>query len=236
MGSPDLPPAHRSVQLQTLPSDVKSVSGPQVAVHVATTFNDPIEHPFSPLSALTVNTTVPNRFRVEARVVSIHPRGMAGSVALVQHHCIKCRRQYVESTSCRIYQLIGSSFSSTYCQSCNDIDLNRAELRYRFIAILEQGDHTLPVIIADEDAAEFLPPLPPLSTSTNPNDHRKTQQRIKEASAQVLDVLLGARQDGERPRPLIHFAVETYEVRQKDKGAMKGVVVSRVFGMRCGPP
>ena len=139
------------------------------------------------------------------------------------------------NASCQLYELTEGSFGNAYCQSCNDIDLNRAELRYRFIAILEQGDHTLPVIIADEDAAEFLPPLPPLSSSTNPNDLRKTQQRIKEASAQVLDILLGARQDGERPRPIIQFAVEMYEVRQKDKGTIRGVVVSRIFGMRCGP-
>jgi len=124
------------------------------------------------------------------------------------------------------------SFGGAYCQSCNDIDLNRAELRYRFVAILEQEDHDLPVIVADEDAVAFLPPLPPLSTAGNPNDHRRTQQRIREASAQALDVLLGAKQDGERPRPIVDFSLETYEVKRKEKGEIRGVVVSRVFGMQ----
>jgi len=105
---------------------------------------------------------------------------------------------------------------------------------------LEQDDQTLPVIIADEEAAEFLAPLPPLSLFTksnphaNPNDQRKTQQRIREASAKAHDIMLGAKQDGERLRPVIDLSLETYEVRQKEEGGMKGVVVARVFGMKCG--
>ena len=120
------------------------------------------------------------------------------------------------------------SFPGGYCQSCNDVDLHKAELRYRFVALLAQDDLTVPIIVADEEAAAFLPPLPPMSTSTNPNDRGKTLQQIREASAQTLDILLGAKIDGVRPRPVIDLSVEMYEVRQKEKG----VVVLRVFGMK----
>ena len=98
--------------------------------------------------------------------------------------------------------------------------------------MLEQGRDTLPVIIADQDAADFLPPLPPMSASTNPNDERRTQQRIREASARVHDTLLGAKQDGERTRPTIDLSLEILEVRQGPKE--KKVIVARVFGMTCG--
>ena len=108
------------------------------------------------------------------------------------------------------------------------MELIRAEFRYRFIAILEQNADTLPVLFADEEAARFLPTLPPL----DPNDNRKIQQSIREASLRVSDILLGAKQDGERVRPLIDFTVEVYEVKHKNKGMNKGIMVARVFGMQ----
>lgn len=89
------------------------------------------------------------------------------------------------------------------------------------------------MIIADEEASDFLPPLPPLAPTTDPNDTRKTQQRMREASARVHDIMLGAKQDGVRPRPTIDLTLQTYEVQRKEKGLLRSIVVARVFGMKC---
>ena len=121
-------------------------------------------------------------------------------------------------------------FNKPYCQSCNDDDLEHAQLRYRFVAIIEQADVFLPIIISDEDAEAFLPALPPLSASTNPNDGKKLQIRIKEASEKVDQTLLGSRMNGERVRPVIDWSLETYSIKANAKSD-EAYVVARAFGM-----
>ena len=76
-------------------ADIINAARPQLATHVATIHNDPIEHSVSLISDILTNNTIPNKFRVQARVHSIISRGVGGNDLLIQQHCTKCRRQYV---------------------------------------------------------------------------------------------------------------------------------------------
>jgi hypothetical protein len=179
------------------------------------------------------NRLVPNRFRIRARVRSLFSRGLSGNETFVQKHCGHCRR----------------SFDKPYCTSCNDTSLTHAAMIYRFIALLESSPSdakqvTLPVIIADDDAEAFLPPLPPLDGSTNPNDMRKKEKQVQGCCDEVEKVLMGGKVDGERVRPVIEWGVESLVLRPPGQGKGKGkgngkmgagkegkVVVYRVMGM-----
>ncbi|EIW68525.1 hypothetical protein TREMEDRAFT_62986 [Tremella mesenterica DSM 1558] len=141
----------------------------RLATHLRTIHTDPIAHPLSTLEDILGNGTVPNRFRVRARVKSVHPRGLPGGF-------------------------------------------------------------TLPVVIADEDANGFLPPLPPISTTSNPNDQRKTAAQLRRICAQVDTILLGPKMDGLHSRPLVEWTIQTF-LASPPRGQGEGVVVGRVFGM-----
>lgn len=95
--------------------------------------------------------------------------------------------------------------------------------------------------------ASFLPGLPPLTPSTNPNDATKSQRQLSHISKSVSDLLLGPRLDGVRTMPVFDWSVESYVVKLPKgftapggkvsgqpgagAGAGRGVVVWRVFGM-----
>ena len=64
----------------------------RLATHVSTKFTDPIEHATQTISGILANGTFPNKFRVKARVVSVHGRGIKGNDTYVQKHCGHCRR------------------------------------------------------------------------------------------------------------------------------------------------
>jgi len=88
------------------------------------------------------------------------------------------------------------------------------------------------IIIANEAAAEFLPPLPPLVASTNPNDKKKMDTRVREANRAVEDMLLGAKMDGQWSRPIIDWSVETVEQEMVHAGGWRRVVKHLAMGMK----
>lgn len=69
-----------------LPSDVPT------ATHLLTIFNDSVDHPIKTIDEVLANGSFPNKFRVRARVKSIHTRGLAGKETFVQKHCGHCKR------------------------------------------------------------------------------------------------------------------------------------------------
>ena len=127
-------------------------------------------------------------------------------------------------------------FADDYCKSCNDTSLSRASYQYRICALLSphhppSSDFDslaeppeFPVLIADEEALAFLPPLPPLQPSTNPNDARAIDRQIQACTKEAFDLLMGNKMDGERARPGIRWSLETYTAvkRRKGKGKLKG--------------
>lgn len=68
-----------------------------LATILKTTYTDDVDHPLSTFEAVLNNRSVPNKFRVRARVKSIISRGLGGMEKglLVQAHCAKCRRQCI---------------------------------------------------------------------------------------------------------------------------------------------
>ncbi|WWD21862.1 hypothetical protein CI109_106350 [Kwoniella shandongensis] len=195
------------------PAIAPAAASPRLATHLGTTHTNPIDHPLSTIAQILANQLTCNKYRLHARVKSLHTRGLQDNDTFIQTYCRHCR----------------SAFKGTWCKSCNDTDGKKAEWRYRFLAILEDESGEMAVIVADEEAAEFLPPLPPYDTSTNPNDIGKTKRRRKELSDQVENILLGAKMDGQRPRPIIDMSVEVYEVTKK--GSEGSILVGRLFGM-----
>lgn len=67
----------------------------QLATHLFTTFNDPVDHPESTIADILSNRTFPNKYRVKARVIAVHTRGVPGNTTFVQKHCHHCRRRCV---------------------------------------------------------------------------------------------------------------------------------------------
>lgn len=144
----------------------------------------------------------------------------------------------------------------SYCQSCGDVDMGHASWQYRFVAILEDSEAIIPVLIQDEEAvrpkhtgcfwlrwhderltgqARFLPALPPLSASSNPNDARKTLRQLEGINKGVCDVLQGAPMDNVRPQPYIDWTIASCRV-PVPKGYVgphgeREVVVWKAFGM-----
>ncbi|WVF70377.1 hypothetical protein IAT40_005167 [Kwoniella sp. CBS 6097] len=222
----------------------------QFATHISTLHLNPVEHPVSTISEIRKNRTLPNKYRIHARVKSLHPRSIVGSDSFVQPYCNHCRATFKHGW--------------TSCKSCNDEDGKKAEWRYRFVAILQEVDadgtagEEMAVIVADEEAAEFLPPLPPYSTRTNPNEIARTNQRRSDISGQVYNILQGCKMDNIRPKPIIDFSLMVYildkpmpgpgprngsrarsrsesESAGESERASKGqsVIVTKVFGMKC---
>jgi hypothetical protein len=125
----------------------------------------------------------------------------------------------------------------------------KAAWRYRFAVILEDEHHTLPMLICDDEAVRpsmgfsgsptdrqehFLPPLPPLSPSSNPNDHKKNARQIAATTKKVVEILQGGAMDSIRPRPWIDWTLQSMVV-STPKGYVgkgeKGIVVYKAFGM-----
>jgi hypothetical protein len=82
---------------------------------------------------------------------------------------------------------------------------------------------------------KFLPSLPPVSPSTNPNDQKKTKRQIEETTSRVMGVLQGGMMDGVRPVPYIDWTLQATIVNAP-KGHVgargeKGIVVYKAFGM-----
>lgn len=116
-----------------------------------------------------------------------------------------------------------------------------AEWRYRFVAILQEPKlgptaseaATLPILIGDDEAALFLPGLPPLGRAGNPNDERKVKERLRGICEEVDKLLLGAKMDGKRPRPVYDWTIESYEPEVEGTNAGQLPIVYRAFGMRA---
>jgi hypothetical protein len=77
------------------------------------------------------------------------------------------------------------------------------------------------VIIADEEAAAFLPALPPLTPLTSHNEIRTIERQIADCSKETYSLLLGSKMDGERVRPAIRWSVESYTARRRQHGQGK---------------
>ncbi|WWC58937.1 uncharacterized protein I303_101482 [Kwoniella dejecticola CBS 10117] len=202
---------------------------PRLATHIKTVHTDPTEHPISTIKDVITSSTIPNKYRIIARVKSIHSRNLENNDTLVQTYCKHCK----------------NAFKGSWCGSCNDSEGEDAEYRYRFVCTLEDqndGEDELACLVGDDEALEFLPPLPPYSTSTNPNDLRKAEIRRKELSGQVYNILQGAKMDGVRTKPFIDMSLEVYHIlkpRPTNAGNGDGelggegekIVVARMFGM-----
>ncbi|OCF33972.1 hypothetical protein I316_04318 [Kwoniella heveanensis BCC8398] len=245
------------------PSSYGNIRPLQLATHISTVYHDPIENPLSTISQIHSNRTLPNKYRIRARVKSLHPRSVIGNDSFVQSYCKHCRATLKHGW--------------TFCKSCNDEAGNKAEWRYRFVAILEEVDRDgvvrdeMAVIIADDEAAEFLPALPPYSPTTNPNEIARMNQRRSDINGQVYNILQGCKMDNVRPKPVIDFSLMVYRVdkpmprlglgpgarnrngsrarsRSESAGGVsergngngngneregESVIVAKVFGMKC---
>lgn len=86
------------------------------------------------------------------------------------------------------------------------------------------------MLVDGKEAEEFLPPLPPIQHTTNPNDAKKQETTLRENREKVDSILLGAKMNGQRPRPIIDWTMEAYIV--PTKGNKGSVAALRVFGMK----
>ena len=69
-----------------------SLSDVPMASHLSTTFTDDVDHQINSIAEVLSNSTFPNKFRVKARVKSIHTRGLPGKDSFVQRYCSHCKR------------------------------------------------------------------------------------------------------------------------------------------------
>lgn len=207
-----------------------------------TTHTDAAAHPRSTTAEMLANNTVPNRFRTLARVRRIIPRNAKGSEQgdLAVLWCKRCN----------------NSFAGEYCQSCNDKQLQHADVQWQMLLDLEPeievGDgerdegmdvdetpsqrkeerlarESIIAILAGDEAARVLPALPLITPG--PNEMRRLRRRIPALTSGVEDLLLGPRFDGKRTQPLIDWSIESYA------GGVNGGfdrLLFRVFGMRRG--
>jgi hypothetical protein len=79
-------------------SGVQPTSDLVFARYIATIHDDPTCHPFSTIKDILTNSTHPNRFKLQARVKSIHARSFKAGDSYVQKHCKRCRKQCVLAT------------------------------------------------------------------------------------------------------------------------------------------
>ena len=92
-----MPPDAAPAAAEQLPTSGSSPAKPpnevMLAKHLSTTFTDEFDYPIATLADVKVNQLIPNKFRVRARVKSLHTRGVPGNKTYVQRHCLHCRRQ-----------------------------------------------------------------------------------------------------------------------------------------------
>lgn len=74
-------------------STTKIRSAVSLATHLKSMYNDPVDHSRSTLTELNVNQTIPNRYKVVAKVVQVLPRFGGGD--LILKYCKHCVRTYV---------------------------------------------------------------------------------------------------------------------------------------------
>ncbi|CAK9784729.1 unnamed protein product [Cutaneotrichosporon oleaginosum] len=195
-----------------------------ISTLLMTGYTDEAAHPRSTISEILANTTVPNRFRLLARVLALTPRfpkgasvNKAGAVSKGELAMLWCRR-------CK------NNFPSAHCLSCNDMSLKHAEVRWQMLLTLEgESGGQLDVVLDGDAAAAVLPPLPPLTP--DPKEVRRLRGRLVDLRAAAENVLLGARFDGVRTRPLIDWTIESYATGPS--GRLE-YLHFRVFGMRKG--
>jgi hypothetical protein len=82
------------------------------------------------------------------------------------------------------------------------------------------------VVVSDDEALQFLPPLPPFSKG--PNEMKRNMNRIKSMTKDVEGILMGERIGGERKREVVEWGLECC-VLKGSKG--EEVLVYRVIGM-----
>jgi hypothetical protein len=244
-------------QPEPLPSAPSSAPDIPVSTLVFTSHTDPRDHPITPLSEALADPTVPNKYRVRARVARIEPVPSKQPSDIIITFCTRCNQE----------------FNADKCLSCNDAAYAYAEARWRMLVFLEidaaekraaiesfaaargrpvpapsafPSEHA--VLLADAEAAAFLPPLPVLHTG--PNEMHRARAQMRTLRDKAEDLLLGNRFDGLRTRPLIDWSVAKYAVpleadnkrgkKDKDKEKDKvmeaeraeSVVLWKVFGMR----
>jgi len=219
----------------------------EISTAVFTRHNNSIEHPITSLADALADPTVPNKYRIQARVTRVEPvpvKTGAGELAIT--YCRKCSGEFVHD----------------HCQSCNDTSYTHAEARWRILVFLEidpgekraalerfmraRGEEPddmeleypseVAVLLAGADA-DFLPALPALHTG--PNEIRRARYQIKNIlRPKIEDMLLGNKFNGQHTRPLIDWSIMKYTVdcpvpsdgkrRGKEES---GVLLWKVFGM-----
>lgn len=184
-------------------------------IHVGTTYVDEISHPTTSLTSAFANSTVPNRYRVRARVLSIQACGLPNfENDLAVFYCRKCRH----------------SFKFDYCMSCGDKQHVHATCRWEMILELQDPANpgtTWPAILSDAEAEIMLPALPTIHGGAN--EVKRARNRIKELTARVHEVLMGARVSGVRPHYVIDMTLQSHIVRS----GKNQILVYSVFGMKA---
>lgn len=191
---------------------------------IFTRYTDAIAHPSTSLAQALADPTVPNKYRIQARVRRIEAvpfKNSNGELAVT--FCKHCRDYFTQGT----------------CQSCNDKTVKHAEARWRILVFLEidraekatiRQNNDFPdevaVLLADEAADACLPQLPKLHTG--PNEVERARRNISALRPRVEDLLLGPKWDGARTRPLIDWSILKHRV---DMRSGESAVVWKVFGM-----
>jgi hypothetical protein len=206
-----------SIEQKATPPDAPVV---KLSTAVVTKHNDELNNPITPLADALADPTVPNKYRIQARVTRIEPVPSKNASDLVIAFCKRCN----------------CDFERDYCHSCNDTTYVNAESRWRMLVFLEidqaakrealdklaraRNDTHLTdfdldyptevaLLLCDRDAA-FLPSLPDLHSG--PNEVKRARNAYKALRGKVEDLLLGNRFNGERSRPLIDWSVMKYRI------------------------
>lgn len=102
---------------------------------------------------------------------------------------------------------------------------------------LTNTSENLTVLVADQDAADFLPPLQPLDASFNsdPKKQISLTKRIASTQNEIRTLLMGNTMDDKRTCPMVEWSLESYVARSKGKGKapLEAVTMYRVFGMKA---
>jgi hypothetical protein len=98
------------------------------------------------------------------------------------------------------------------------------------------SEETITVLVSDDDAANFLPALPPLKSSidADPKDEPKLKARLATAQNEAYILLMGNNMNDRRTCPMADWCIESYTAKPSQRGlasAGNGVVMYRVFGM-----
>lgn len=190
-----------------------SAPPPETRAPIRTTNREEIKHPVTPLSEAIANPTLPNKYRIQARVSRIESRrAKAAPDSLAILFCSKCR----------------TCINAEHCQSCNDRAYQHAEARWDMFVFFEMDDVAKAtaakmglalafegewgVFFGGPAAEACLPALPPLGGYMGPNEVKRVRNRLEAFTGRVHDAMLGPKLDGERTRPAIDWTVQTYTV------------------------